>query len=444
MSLLYSIFRQYASTVIHAYFPKFYCIGKENIPTDAAVILVGNHQNCLVDPMCVEIAVNDRKVHSLVRQDIFGVNAFVSKFLNGIGLIPITRTRDLKEGSKTNVREANQASFNEVDENLIAGHTLLIFPEGGNQNKRWLGYLSLGYLAMAFHAAEQSGFSKEIYIQPFGHHYENYFHPFYGFLLQFGKPIALSAYYELYKTKPRTAMRQVNELVEQQISSLMLNIRDLDHYEAIDDIRTSVLCKEFADKHNLRADYMPEKLQAEQQLVSVLEANEAQKPALDELQAVETEMASKQLCRSVLEKQPTMGTLLCMCLLLTILLPLYVPSIAITWIAFLLPYILGKSKPNGDIDRMWQSTWNIGTFAIIAIPFMWLLPVIVLLFTSPLWAWIYCVAFPIMIRFCIFYHKMVRKTVAIARFVNNAEAKQIADKRNEILNNINKIIEYGK
>ena len=73
-----------------------------------------------------------------------------------------------------------------------------------------------------------------------------------------GEPVSLMPYYELYKMKPRTTMREVNHRVRDEVAGLMLNITDLENYEAIDYLRGSYGVK-FAKERGLRPGVLPEK-----------------------------------------------------------------------------------------------------------------------------------------------------------------------------------------
>ena len=157
------------------------------------------------------------------------------------------------------------------------GGTVAIFPEGTNQDKRWLGEFSQGYLRMAFGAAEKSGFTEDIKILPTAIHYSNYFHMQSDMMMVSGEPVSLMPYYELYKVKPRTAMREVNHRVRDEVAGLMLNITDLENYEAIDYLRGSYGVK-FAKARGLRPGVLPEKLEADKKLVAHLDALKAEKP----------------------------------------------------------------------------------------------------------------------------------------------------------------------
>ena len=128
----------------------------------------------------------------------------------------------------------NAASFEDIEDELLHDGTVLLYPEAGHQDKHWLGQFSLVYLHILFEAARKTGFQKEMFVLPSCNHYSDYFHAREKMLVCYGTPISLAPYYELYQTRPRTAQRQVNQLVRQQINDMMLNINDLpsvDRYE---------------------------------------------------------------------------------------------------------------------------------------------------------------------------------------------------------------------
>ena len=67
-------------------------IGKENIPTDGAVIFAPNHTNALQDALAVLSINSERKVF-VARADIFR-NKNLAKILNFFKIMPIRRMRD--------------------------------------------------------------------------------------------------------------------------------------------------------------------------------------------------------------------------------------------------------------------------------------------------------------------------------------------------------------
>ncbi|MBQ9436039.1 MAG: 1-acyl-sn-glycerol-3-phosphate acyltransferase [Bacteroidales bacterium] len=427
------MFSNWVTMITCFYHPHRYYLGMENIPSDGhSVVMVGNHQNCMNDPVNVEVALKDRKPYCLVRGDIFRVNKYFGKFLYWLGLLPVNRLNFEGLNGSANAKESNKATFSEASQWLAEGNTLILFPEGGHQNKRYLGYFSLGYLLLAFQAAEKMNFEKEVYVMPFGHHYANYHHPLYDFVLRMGTPIPLSPYYEQYKVKPRTTMREVNLLVEAQIRELMLNVTDLEHYTAIDELRQGPEGRKYALKHGFNPDNLYEKLLADKQLVVEL-SDPAKKPALDKLQVVETEIKEKGMRDWVLDKEPGVMNLIIKCLLLLVLFPLFAASLAITWPAVFIPHVMYHKKINGAVDEMFRSTWNLGFAALATLPLLWVLPTIIMLFIKPLWALCFFFGYPIMTYIVLRYCRLFGKTCGVWRFVTGKESKRIVKERREAI-----------
>ncbi|MDR2008882.1 MAG: 1-acyl-sn-glycerol-3-phosphate acyltransferase [Bacteroidales bacterium] len=250
------------------YYRKVYYINTENIPENCPLMVVSNHQNCMCDPLGLLMSMRARqnvKTKVITRANIFS-NSIVSRILRYLGLIPIFRLE--QDGAENLVH--NNETFEEVENELLNDGTVIIFPEGKHQNKRWLGDFSYGYLRILFKAAEKSNFEKELFVLPSCNHYSNYFGIQEDLLIKFGNPISLAPYYELYKTKPRTAQRKVNALVRNQMEQLMLNINDLDNYTSIDYLRETYGIK-YAKDNGYNPNVLPEKLISDKEFCRKLE-----------------------------------------------------------------------------------------------------------------------------------------------------------------------------
>ncbi|MDR2038544.1 MAG: 1-acyl-sn-glycerol-3-phosphate acyltransferase [Bacteroidales bacterium] len=265
----YRIFKKYVGFFHdHVYYRKVYAVNTENIPEKCPLMIVSNHQNSLCDPLGLLLTVKgrrERKHKVITRADVFN-KPLANRLLRWLGLLPAYRMS--VDGEESLVH--NTDTFEVSEEELLNDGTIIIFPESGHQDKRWLGKFSSGYLHILFEAARKSDFKKELFVLPSCNHYSNYFDIQEDMVIKYGTPISIAPFYELYKTKPRTAQRQVNALVRQQVSDLMLNITDLDNYKAIDYLRNTYGVK-YAKSKGLNPTKLPEKLLADKQLFADLE-----------------------------------------------------------------------------------------------------------------------------------------------------------------------------
>lgn len=349
-----------------------YLVNKKNIPPlGVPLVIVSNHQNALNDPLAIEFAFRNRIVSIFARGDIFA-NKFACSFLKSLYILPAYRMRvdGIESVSK------NYESFDEAHERLLAGGSVAIFPEGTNQDKRWLGDFSQGYLRMAFGAAEKSGFTKDIVILPTANHYSNYFHMQSDMLIACGTPISLQPYYELYKTKPRTAQREVNRLVRAQVAEMMLNITDLENYDVIDYIRNSYGVI-FAKNKGYNPNKLPEKLETDKRLVAALDDLKQTQPS--EIEEVYSgvrklmEVTQRYNVRDWnFDNHFTIVRHLFFALLFLLLLPVFVLSLIPNIAAFFAPKrMVAKFNQLGGPFRMFAGGIQFAVNSVLVLPILY-------------------------------------------------------------------------
>ena len=348
----------------HFLYRKVYNIGDEKIlPDGNPQVIASNHQNCLVDAIAVMLAYKGpgRRPFFWARADIFAVNRLLEKYLRFLGLMPAFRMEH--EGMEDVGK--NGASFEESYHLLKHGQSVMIFPEAGHQDKRFLGHFTMGYTTMAFKAAQQTGFEQEIFILPVANHYSNYFGMRREMCVMFSDPVSLKPYYELYKEKPRTAMREVNQVVRNAISSMMLDIQDLDNYPAIDFLRTNY-GKSFAFIRKEPYKTLPEKLAVEKEFVASLGALEdgTRESVYGQAENLRKGLEESRLQFKSLSKKVSWSSTILKIAGMAVLLPLWIFSL---WPNFLL-YHIPKRLTKRVGDKMLSSSFLLGVNAVITIP----------------------------------------------------------------------------
>ena len=442
-SLLLKTFRTYLQYVNSwLYFRKEHIVGLENVPIDGTpVVVVSNHQNCLNDPLCVCLKLTDRRMNFIARANVFK-NPIFNKALRAMGLLPAYRMSH--EGFSA--INKNRETMDDAGQALTDGETLMLYPEADHQDKRWLGKFKLGYLRIAFEAAEKMNFEQDVMILPSCNHYSNYFHARTDMLIKFAEPISLKPYYERYKESPRETMMEINTLVRNTIQQIMLHIEDLEHYNEIDFIRESGYGKKYAQEHGYKFNYLPSRLLADQKLVAELQ--DAYATNAEEMESIYADtrryadgLKELNIRDWLFIHNPGIEAPILRGLGLLLLLPLFIVSIIPTALLFIIPKIFLSILIK---DQMFVSSFNVGVSAFVSVPICLIIPSVLLwIFAGFWWALGYFVAFPFMFVLAWNFMRMFQKFMGSCRFVahkNRAKVSALKELRNSIFSRLDKII----
>lgn len=159
----YQLVKIYISIGLYFYHKKIKVIDKQHIPKKGALLFVSNHKNALIDPLLIATTTT-RDIHFLTRASAFKIK-LVKWILSTVNMLPIYRIRDGKESLSKN-EEIFQTCFDLFNRE----RSLLIFPEGTHDIRRWVRPLSKGFTRITFGALEQNP-DLDLTIVPVGLNY---------------------------------------------------------------------------------------------------------------------------------------------------------------------------------------------------------------------------------------------------------------------------------
>ena len=219
----YAFFRPYVDWMFRRSYRRFKYVGKENIPTDGAVIFAPNHTNALCDAMAILGIDHGQKVF-VARADIFK-DPKKAAILNWLKIMPISRVRD----GLDEVRH-NDETMNKAVDVLRDGVPFCIFAEGTHHPDRSILPLSKGIFRIALQANESFGHEKPVYIVPVGIAYGDYFHLWDSVQVTIGEPINVTSFVEsrLSFVESRAQMiMELREVLTERMTALVVKSEEL-------------------------------------------------------------------------------------------------------------------------------------------------------------------------------------------------------------------------
>jgi len=221
--LWYHIVKNYIRTGLHFYFKEIRVVGTENIPKKGALLFVSNHKNALIDPLLIATTTT-RNIHFLTRASAFKIK-LVKWILSTVNMLPIYRLRDGKETLARNTK-----IFQKCYSILNKKRSLLIFPEGTHDIRRWVRPLSKGFTRITFGALEQNK-DLDLTIVPVGLNYTKADAYASSVSIYYGVPIVVNDHYNRDNINDST--QQLKALVHERMKAVTTHIEPIEDYDTI-------------------------------------------------------------------------------------------------------------------------------------------------------------------------------------------------------------------
>lgn len=430
--LLYVGLYPYVNNLLRLYFRQYKITGKENIPKNSSIILAPNHQNAFMDAITPIVNFGPgNQLSFLVRASIFG-NKFGDWFLNNINIMPVYREID-----GVDIVEKNQVIFDNCVWLLENKKILTMFPEGTHHVKKRMLPLKKGISRIAFTADEKNNFSLETKIIPVGIYYTRLSDFGGNLLIQFGKPIEIKDYVEIYKENPNKAHNLIKNELSARLKALMIDIENTHYYDCID------FCREI-DANEKKIVEIEEEFKNSKLIIAKIQNlasnNEDEAVQLKSLSERYHEFLKKNKLRDKIFAHQNAEFTFIDFILFALLTPIGVYG----WINNYLPFTIPVKVANKLIkDKGFVSSIK-SAFSMIAFPIFYLLQAaLVGLITWNMWiGMLYFGSLPIAFFAGLAWRRRLLKLSAqlkVNRLKNTPEFKEAIGWRAEIINRLNSL-----
>ena len=434
-NLFYYMIYPYVRSFFFLFYSKVEVRGLKNIPRKEPVIMAPNHQNALMDALILLFSA-PRDIVFLARADLFN-NKALAFFLNSMKILPVFRQRDgASELGK------NEDIF-DISVNVLHNrHHLCVMPEGNHGGHRRLRTIVKGIFRIAFKAQEEYGSKPFVKILPVGFDVGHYVKQNQTLLIQFGKPIEISEYWEQYVENNARGINAMKARLREEMLPLMINIENEEFYETIMELK-GIFNKNMREIMGITGTKLSDKFKADKELIARIDALIEKDPEtvrslagnVDEYSSGVKEMRVRDWV--VRDQGYGFFRTLWRYLTLIITFPFFLYGFITNAVPYLLPgYIVRKVK-----DLQFHSSLKAGLGILLLFPLYYVIETLAFGFISglPYWAWIaFLVSLLPMGKIALTWYLRWKKTVRGSRFrrklrFKNPEAWKLMELRNRII-----------
>ncbi len=261
----------FARPALMLFYRNVFVLHAKQVPGKGPVIFAPNHQNALMDALCILLTKNRQPVF-VARADIFQ-KPIIIKILHFLRILPIYRKRDGVETS-----DNNQETFDILLKVLQHDRAVGIMPEGTHNKTKHLRVLQKGVFRFAMQAQEKYGDHPGVKIIPVGLEYSDTRKFRSDVLVNYGVAIEMSDYYQLYTENPNRCFKVLQDTLSEKMKAGMIDIENETYYDEIERIRVL-----YADKA-MRKLNLPRnaenQLRAQQKIIASLQDLTKENPTM--------------------------------------------------------------------------------------------------------------------------------------------------------------------
>lgn len=225
-SWLYFLFYFWFRPFLYAFWRRRQFHGRKNIPKDKPIFYIPNHQNAFLDAICLVPILDSTKQFTFLMRAASFKGKLVKKFLYSLNMLPIYRQLDGNE----NLDKNNEIFYN-CKWLLERQRPIICFAEGTHSMIRKMRPFKKGPLRFAFATEEMNDCKLDIHFVPTGINYTDPTNFGGELLVNFGKPIRLMDYMEMYKENQAKALTELKRDLEKSLAELMINLKNDEYYQ---------------------------------------------------------------------------------------------------------------------------------------------------------------------------------------------------------------------
>jgi len=379
-NFFYYMIYPYVKAVFFRFYGKLEVRGLENIPRNEPVIFAPNHQNALMDALIVLFSA-PQDIVFLARADIFS-KKIMAFFLNSMKMLPVFRQRDGASELGKNV------DIFDISVSVLHNrHYLCVMPEGNHGEGRKLRTIVKGIFRIAFKAQEKYADKPFVKILPVGIDVGHYVKQNQKLLIQYGKPIEVSEYWDQYNESNARGINAMKSRLGEEIKPLMIHIESEEFYDTLMGVKP-IFNPQMREILGIEGSKHSDRFVADKEIIARLEAAastdaEQVRPLAE---AVKQYMAGveKLNVRDWVVRDKGYGFLRTLWRYLTLIVTL--PVFLFGFITNIIPYHLPVRMVRNIKDLQFHSSVKAGLGFLLVFPVTYLvLTVLVAIFTHHWW-----------------------------------------------------------